>query len=107
MVSAGELVAFYNHYVSALWRGEESGREFENWLQSYWCEGPVEEPVTPPTALTPWGGIRWYETPQGLVGIPAKANGRYQLPADAVLPVFGTTPLSVMAEPGETASVMS
>lgn len=82
------LARLYNHYLSALWRGDDISA-VTRWLEAHWNGQGPPEPTGHPDAvsLSSKFGIRWYQAQAAVLGYPpGPTRGCYQIPITEALP---------------------
>jgi hypothetical protein len=89
-LKASQVAQAYERYVKDLWGGEPSAPAFCSWLTSYWRTTLPPIPASSPDATSPHAaggrGIRWYDTPAGIVGYVDGTKSGYQIPAGVTIP---------------------
>jgi hypothetical protein len=90
VLNASQVAQAYEKYVEGLWGGEPGAPAFCSWLTPYWRTTLPPVPASSPDATSPHAaggrGIRWYNTPAGVVGYVAGMKSGYQIPAGVTIP---------------------
>jgi hypothetical protein len=91
-VTPRSLARLHDHYISAIWRGDDVA-DVTNWLEARWNEHGAPEPDGVPDAASLFGGggcghgIRWYRRQDSILGYPTGTRrGCYRIVVSDIPP---------------------